>query len=217
MEQVTTGKLTIVGEQNEQTKEILTPEALEFVLALHEKFDARRQELLEARQERQKRLDAGEKLDFLPETKHIREGDWTIAPLPADLQDRRVEITGPVDRKMVINALNSGAKMFMACFEDASAPTWENMISGQINMRDAINKTIEFTQASNGKTYKLNKETAVVTVISALDIMRRAYIVGGSTYRYLEPLLFAGVIYYIMTLVLTFLGKRIEKGMRKSD
>ncbi|UED80454.1 malate synthase A [Lysinibacillus sp. CD3-6] len=164
MEQVTTGKLTIVGEQNEQTKEILTPEALEFVLALHEKFDARRQELLEARQERQKRLDAGEKLDFLPETKHIREGDWTIAQLPADLQDRRVEITGPVDRKMVINALNSGAKMFMACFEDASAPTWENMISGQINMRDAINKTIEFTQASNGKTYKLNKETAVLLV-----------------------------------------------------
>lgn len=180
MEQATTGKLKIVGEQNEQTKEILTPEALEFVLALHEKFDARRKELLTARQERQKRLDAGEKLDFLPETKHIREGDWSIAPLPADLQDRRVEITGPVDRKMVINALNSGAKMFMACFEDASSPTWENMIGGQINMRDAINKTIEFTQASNGKTYKLNEQTAVLLVRPrGLHLLEKHVLVDG--------------------------------------
>lgn len=163
MEQATSS-IKIIGEQNEQTKEVLTPEALAFVQSLHEKFDARRKELLALRQERQKRLDQGEKLDFLPETKAIREGDWTIAPLPADLQDRRVEITGPVDRKMVINALNSGAKMFMACFEDASAPTWENMISGQINMRDAINKTIEFHQASNGKSYKLNDETATLLV-----------------------------------------------------
>jgi len=180
MEQATTGKLKIVGEQNEQTKEILTPEALEFVLALHEKFDARRKELLTARQERQKRLDAGEKLDFLPETKHIREGDWSIAPLPADLQDRRVEITGPVDRKMVINALNSGAKMFMACFEDASSPTWENMIGGQINMRDAINKTIEFTQVSNGKTYKLNEQTAVLLVRPrGLHLLEKHVLVDG--------------------------------------
>lgn len=180
MEQATTGKLKIVGEQNEQTKEILTPEALEFVLALHEKFDARRKELLTARQERQKRLDAGEKLDFLPETKRIREGDWSIAPLPADLQDRRVEITGPVDRKMVINALNSGAKMFMACFEDASSPTWENMIGGQINMRDAINKTIEFTQASNGKTYKLNEQTAVLLVRPrGLHLLEKHVLVDG--------------------------------------
>ncbi|WP_433595703.1 malate synthase A [Lysinibacillus xylanilyticus] len=180
MEQAITGKLKIVGEQNEQTKEILTLEALEFVLALHEKFDARRKELLEARQKRQKRLDAGEKLDFLPETKQIREGDWTIAPLPADLHDRRVEITGPVDRKMVINALNSGAKMFMACFEDASAPTWENMIGGQINMRDAINKTIEFTQASNGKTYKLNENTAVLLVRPrGLHLLEKHVLVDG--------------------------------------
>ncbi|WP_312507181.1 malate synthase A [Lysinibacillus sp.] len=180
MEQATTGKFKIVGEQNEQTKEILTPEALDFVLALHEKFDTRRKELLDARQERQKRLDAGEKLDFLAETKHIREGDWTIAPLPKDLQDRRVEITGPVDRKMVINALNSGAKMFMACFEDASSPTWENMIGGQINMRDAINKTIEFSQASNGKTYKLNKETAVLLVRPrGLHLLEKHVLVDG--------------------------------------
>ena len=180
MEQATTGKLKIVGEQNEQTREVLTPEALEFVLALHEKFDARRRELLEARQVRQKRLDDGEKLDFLSETKDIREGDWTIAPLPADLQDRRVEITGPVDRKMVINALNSGAKMFMACFEDASAPTWENMIGGQINMRDAINKTIEFKQESNGKTYALNEETAVLLVRPrGLHLLEKHVLIDG--------------------------------------
>ena len=180
MKQATTGKLKIVGEQNEQSNEILTPDAREWVLALHEKFDARRKELLQARQKRQKRLDAGEKLDFLPETKHIREGEWSIAPLPQDLQDRRVEITGPVDRKMVINALNSGARMFMACFEDASSPTWENMISGQINMRDAINKTIEFTQASNGKTYKLNDETAVLLVRPrGLHLLEKHVLIDG--------------------------------------
>ncbi|MEO4053695.1 malate synthase A [Solibacillus sp. CAU 1738] len=179
MEQATTGKLKIVGEQNAQTQEILTPEALEFILSLHEKFDARRKELLEKRQERQKGLDAGEKLDFLPETKHIREGDWTIAPLPADLQDRRVEITGPVDRKMVINALNSGARMFMACFEDASSPTWENMISGQINMRDAIRRTIAFENEA-GKEYKLNDETAVLLVRPrGLHLLEKNVLVDG--------------------------------------
>lgn len=182
MEQATTSRLKIVGEQNVQTQEILTPEALAFVLALHEKFDARRKELLAQRQERQKRLDAGEKLDFLPETKQIREGDWTIAPLPQDLQDRRVEITGPVDRKMVINALNSGAKMFMACFEDASSPTWENMIGGQINMRDAVRHTIEYSQESNGKTYKLNDETAVLLVRPrGLHLLEKHLLVDGKS------------------------------------
>ena len=112
----------------EQVREILTPEALEFVHSLHDNFDARRKELLEASSTASKASDSGVKLDFLSETQDIREGDWTIAPLPADLQDRRVEITGPVDRKMVINALNSGAKTFMACFEDATSPTWANMI-----------------------------------------------------------------------------------------
>lgn len=180
MEQATTSRLKIIGEQNAQTQEILTPEALDFVLSLHDKFDVRRRELLEKRQERQKRLDAGEKLDFLPETKHIREGDWTIAPLPQDLQDRRVEITGPVDRKMVINALNSGAKMFMACFEDASSPTWENMIGGQINMRDAVRRTIEYTQESNGKTYKLNEKTAVLLVRPrGLHLLEKHVLVDG--------------------------------------
>ncbi|MEK4227933.1 malate synthase A [Solibacillus sp. FSL H8-0538] len=180
MEQATTGKLKIVGEINEQVESVLTPEALEFILSLHEKFDTRRKELLEKRQERQKRLDAGEKLDFLPETKHVREGDWTIAPLPADLQDRRVEITGPVDRKMVINALNSGAKMFMACFEDASSPTWENMISGQINMRDAVRRTISFTNEANGKEYKLNEESAVLLVRPrGLHLLEKNVLING--------------------------------------
>lgn len=164
MSQATTGKLKIVGEVTPQVEQVLTPEAVEFLTQLHGKFDDRRKELLTLRAERQKRLDAGEKLDFLPETKHVREGDWTIAPLPEDLQDRRVEITGPVDRKMVINALNSGAKMFMACFEDASSPTWENMISGQVNLHDAIRRTIAYTNPANGKEYKLNEETAVLLV-----------------------------------------------------
>lgn len=164
MSQATTGKLKIVGDITPQVEQVLTPEAVEFLTQLHEKFDDRRKELLTFRAERQKRLDAGEKLDFLPETKHVREGDWTIAPLPEDLQDRRVEITGPVDRKMVINALNSGAKMFMACFEDASSPTWENMISGQVNLHDAIRRTIAYTNPANGKEYKLNEETAVLLV-----------------------------------------------------
>ena len=165
MEQATSQKLKIVGELTEQAQEILTPEALDFIVSLHEKFNERRKELLVKREERQKRLDVGEQLHFLPETEQIRKGEWTIAPLPRDLQDRRVEITGPaVDRKMVINALNSGAKMFMACFEDASTPTWENMIAGQINMRDSVRRTITLTQESNGKTYKLNDEIAVLIV-----------------------------------------------------
>ncbi|WP_432357365.1 malate synthase A [Sporosarcina sp. UB5] len=146
------------------TEEILTPEALEFLYCLHEKFNGRRKELLAAREERQRRFDAGEKLDFLEETKHIRDGDWTVAPIPADLQDRRVEITGPVDRKMIINALNSGAKAFMADFEDATSPTWSNMIDGQLNLKDAVRRTISFEQVSNGKNYSLNEETAVLMV-----------------------------------------------------
>lgn len=144
----------------EEQKEILTPEALEFVANLHRRFNARRLELLAAREERQKRLDAGEKPDFLPETRGIREGDWKIAPLPDDLKDRRVEITGPVDRKMIINALNSGARVFMADFEDASSPTWENCVDGQINLRDAIRRTISLEQG--GKSYKLNDKVAVL-------------------------------------------------------
>ncbi|PJK16479.1 malate synthase A [Chryseomicrobium excrementi] len=163
MTQLTTS-LEIKGLQDKATERVLTPEALQFLEGLHRTFNERRKELLKAREERQQQLDAGGKLDFLEETKAIREGDWTVAELPKDLQDRRVEITGPVDRKMVINALNSGAKLFMACFEDATAPTWHNMIHGQINMYDAIRKTISFTQSETGKTYQLNEEVAVLQI-----------------------------------------------------
>ena len=141
---------------------ILTPEAVAFIADLERRFGAERKRLLAARQDRQKQLDAGQKPAFLAETKHVRDGDWTIAPLPADLQDRRVEITGPVDRKMIINALNSGAKLFMADFEDSNTPSWTNQIEGQINLRDAIRRTISLEQ--NGKQYRLNPEIAVLKV-----------------------------------------------------
>ena len=144
--------------------QILTPEAIAFVVELERKFGARRRELLAARAERQKRLDAGEKPDFLPQTRSIREGDWTVAPLPKDILDRRVEITGPVDRKMVINALNSGANVFMADFEDASTPTWNNLIEGHVNLRDANAGTIAFEDPKSGKSYKLNPKHAVLFV-----------------------------------------------------
>ncbi len=145
-------------------EKVLTKEALEFVAGLHRKFDARREELLAARVERQKRLDAGEKPDFLPETANIRESDWTVAPLPKDILDRRVEITGPVDRKMIINALNCGANVFMADFEDASTPTWTNMVEGQFNLADAVRRQIDYVDPNNGKSYKLNDKTAVLFV-----------------------------------------------------
>ena len=135
-------EVEVLGERTEQFDQILTPEALGFVGKLHKLFDQRRKELLSARQVRQVTLDAGELPDFLQETKEIRESDWTVNPVPDDLTDRRVEITGPVERKMIINALNSGAKVFMADFEDSSAPTWANAVDGQINLRDAVNRTI---------------------------------------------------------------------------
>jgi malate synthase len=142
--------------------EILTPEALALIAKLHRAFEPRRQELLAKRAERVKRLDAGERPDFLAETKSVREGDWKIASLPKDLLCRRVEITGPVDRKMVINALNSGADSFMADFEDSNTPNWFNQVQGQINMKDAIRRTISLD--SNGKHYKLNDKVAVLLV-----------------------------------------------------
>ena len=145
-------------------EEILTPDALEFVAQLHRKFNPRRLELLDARTERQKEFDAGELPDFLPETKSIREGDWRVAPTPPDLQNRRVEITGPADRKMMINALNSGAQGFMADLEDSLSPTWENVVGGQINLRDAVRRTIRLEDAARGKTYELGEQTATLLV-----------------------------------------------------
>lgn len=156
--------IDIKGNFKEGYETILTAEAQSFLKGLHQQFNERRKALLVKRTERQIALDNGELPDFLPETKAIRESDWQVAELPADLQDRRVEITGPVDRKMVINALNSGAKMFMADFEDSNTPNWDNNISGQINLRDAINRTIDFTNPKNGKYYQLNEEVATLLV-----------------------------------------------------
>ena len=143
--------------------EILVPEAMELVAKLHRAFDERRVELLDAREARQARLDAGERPDFLPDTADVRAGDWTVAPVPADMQDRRTEITGPVDRKMIINALNSGAKAFMADFEDSNTPTWANCIMGQVNLRDAVLRSISF-ENPDGKKYALKDETATLLV-----------------------------------------------------
>jgi malate synthase len=161
---VKTSKVSISKEFENQFQEVLTEEALNFLVQLHEKFNSKRLELLEARKVEQKKFDLSIFPTFPNETKNIRHGDWVAAPLPKALLDRRVEITGPVDRKMVINALNSGAKMFMADFEDANSPTWENCMNGQINLTDAINKTITFTNTKKNKYYELNDEVATLLV-----------------------------------------------------
>jgi malate synthase len=152
----------IRGAMNPERDSVLTPEAIRFVAGLHREFNPRREELLARREARKQRLDAGELPDFLPEPKEIRDREWTVASIPSDLRDRRVEITGPVDRKMIINALNSGANVFMADFEDSNAPTWTNNLDGQLNLRDAVKRTITF--ASGSKQYKLNEQTAVLLV-----------------------------------------------------
>jgi len=154
----------ILGEMPNSYYEILTNDALEFISKLHVQFNGRRKELLNLREKRQKQLDEGLFPDFLAATKDIRESEWIVAPTPQDLLDRRVEITGPVSRKMVINALNSGAKVFMADFEDSNSPSWKNNIEGQINLRDAINGSISFENPKNGKYYRLNEEVATLMV-----------------------------------------------------
>jgi malate synthase len=154
--------MKITGDIKPGFKAILTPQALELVATLHRTFEPPRQQLLNVRAERAKRLDAGERPDFLAETKSIRDGDWKIAPLPQDLQCRRVEITGPVDRKMIINALNSGADSYMTDFEDSNAPSWDNQITGHINLKEAVRRTISLEQ--NGKTYRLNDKIATLIV-----------------------------------------------------
>lgn len=155
--------MQITGSYVQGAETVFTTEALAFVAELARRFGARREALLAERETRWQALQKGGTLDFLPETKAVREGDWKVAPIPADLQDRRVEITGPVDRKMVINALNSGARVFMADFEDSLSPVWEAVVEGQINMRDAINRTIRYT-SPEGKAYQLNEKTAVLIV-----------------------------------------------------
>ena len=155
--------LELLGSATEAQSKILTPEALDFFVELQREFNPRRLELLEERKIRQQAIDRGELPRFLPERRHVRESDWQVDPVPADLQDRRVEITGPVDRKMVINALNSGARCYMADFEDAHSPTWGGTLEGQMNVRDAVRRTIEYV-SPEGKRYKLNDKTATLLV-----------------------------------------------------
>jgi malate synthase len=156
--------IEVRGAHSPRFDDVLSPAALDFVARLHREFNPTRQKLLAARHERQARFDAGELPDFLPETRHIREGDWKVAPVTTpDLQQRWVELTGPTDRKMLINALNSGADVYMADFEDANTPSWQNMVEGQINLIDAIDRTISF-ENPDGRTYRLNDKTATLLV-----------------------------------------------------
>ncbi|RSK47695.1 malate synthase A [Hymenobacter rigui] len=159
---LTPERVKVLGSFSPEYAEILTPSALAFVAELHRRFDATRRALLQRREERQREFEAGQLPDFLPETRLIREKPWTVAPLPADLLDRRVEITGPVERKMIINALNSGAKVFMADLEDSNSPTWANVVEGQRNLRDAVRRTISLSTPT--KEYRLNEQTAVLMV-----------------------------------------------------
>ncbi len=154
----------ILGPPIDGSAEVLTPLALQLLASLHRRFNSRRLELLAARARRQRELDEGALPGFLPETAEVRAGDWRIAPVPADLQDRRVEITGPVDRKMIINALNAPVRCFMADFEDSCAPTWENIVRGQINLADAIRRTISYVDPATGKVYRLADRTATLIV-----------------------------------------------------
>jgi len=159
----TTEQVEVKGPVQGRASEVLTPEALNFVASLQREFGARREQLLRAREERQARIDSGEMPDYLASTKSVRESEWRVAPAPKDLQDRRVEITGPTDRKMLINALNSGARVFMADFEDANSPTWSNLVEGQVNLIEAIERTLTFT-SPEGKEYRLNEKVATLVV-----------------------------------------------------
>ena len=155
--------IEIRGAVSAQLAEILTPDAVRFVAKLARSFSGTRESLLQKRAERQVEIDSGVMPDFLPETEELRKDSWTVAAVLRDLQDRRVEITGPVDRKMVINALNSGAKVYMADFEDAHSPGWESTIQGQVNVRDAVNRTIRFVNPQ-GVTYSLKENLATMLI-----------------------------------------------------
>src|SRR5687768_13783209 len=156
-------QVRVVGASVPGIEGVLTPDALHFLAGLANEFEPRRQEILAARREKAARLAAGERLDFLPETANVRDSDWQVAHAPADLNDRRVEITGPADAKMTINALNSGAKVFMADFEDSLSPTWENVIGGQAALQDAVRGTLKF-DSPEGKHYELGERLATLVV-----------------------------------------------------
>jgi malate synthase len=159
-----TQHLVIRGAPTSGYEKVLSPGAVAFIAELERKFGPERRRLLGRRAEIQRRLDAGWKPDFLPETKPIRDGDWRVAPIPRDIQDRRIEITGPTDRKMVINALNCGANVYMADFEDATTPSWNNLIEGQANLIDAVRRQITFDDPESGRHYALDGKTAVLFV-----------------------------------------------------
>jgi malate synthase len=175
----TVGGVEVRAAVEGRMNEVLTPQALAFVAGLQHAFGKQRERLLQLRVEAQRRRDAGQLLDFRPETREVREGDWRVAPSPPDLEDRRVEITGPPDRKMVINALNSGACGFMADFEDSNAPTWRNVVDGQVNLIDAIERTIEYS-APDGRRYRLDEDTATLFVRPrGWHLPERHLLVGG--------------------------------------
>ncbi|CAK4075113.1 unnamed protein product [Aphanomyces euteiches] len=182
-------QVRVLGEMPREFLDILTPDALRFLAYLHESFEARRQQLLRDRVDRQVALDAGHFPTFLPETKYIRDGAWKVASIPHDLHDRRVEITGPVDRKMVINGLNSGAKCYMADFEDSTSPTWRTLVQGQVNLRDAVRRTISYSQAG-GKAYKLKEKLATLLVrprgwhLDEAHVMVNDEIMSGSLFDF---------------------------------
>ena len=155
--------IEVLGTVSDSYAKILTPQALHFLAQLARKFESTRLSLIQKREVRQTEINNGKFPDFLPETKNIREGDWKVASIPKDLLERKVEITGPVERKMMINAFNSGAQIFMADFEDSNSPTWQNNMEGQINLFDAVRKTIEFTNPE-GKIYKLGTQIATLVV-----------------------------------------------------
>ena len=185
--------------------QILTKDACNFLVKLHNEFNLRRKKLLEFRQKMQAEFDAGNSPDFLKETENIRSTDWKAAPIPEYLLDRRVEITGPVDRKMIINALNSGASCFMADFEDSNSPTWENCISGQINLRDAVNGSITFKNLEKDKFYELNEKTATLLVRPrGLHLDEQHFKVNG---EYIAGSLFDFGLYFFHNA-----KKLIEKG-----
>ena len=186
--------IRIVGLPVEGVERVLTPDALAFVEDLARRFTPRVDELLARRRAVQARYDAGEKPDFLTDTESVRSADWTVAPEPADLQDRRVEITGPVDRKMIINALNSGAQVFMADFEDANSPTWANVVGGQANLIDAVRRTITYVAPESGKRYVLNESTATLLVRPrGFHLLERHCLVDG---RPIPAMLFDFGIYF---------------------
>ena len=163
-----------------EAERVLGPEAVDFLVGLHRRFDGRRQELLRARQARQEAFDAGERPNFLDETADVRAGGWVVPEAPAALADRRVEITGPVERKMMINALNSGAKVFMADFEDANSPTWDNVVAGQLHLQDAVRRTLELTTPE--KTYSLKPEAELATLVvrpRGWHLSEKHFTVGG--------------------------------------